>query len=445
MNRRPRLVPRALLLLTALTVAACGTPGQGPTATNTDVGGTTDPGQSSSPTVTQTVSELTVFQNANSGTPLGNLQREVYAAFEKKTGIKVNISDVPADNFVQAYEAAVAAGTEGDLVITNPTTDKYGWIRNGAISDMTPYLSEWGLKDSLLDGALDGWSDTDGKLLGIPYYGFVWPMLWNTDVLKAAGVDSVPQTKEELLAAAAAVNAKGGTLLSVAGGDWPGAAFFLQVIQGRTDNDTMAKVFKEGGYCGTESVKAAIQDFVDMRDGGVFVKSAEGYTMDQQNTLFFNGEAAALHGATWWFNDVPEEMRPAVEVGGIPGPGEGVHPRPLAVRASNSGGFWISPNGTKKSEAVGELVSMFYEEEWAQKLVSDVGQVPNMKIKEIPATKNSIYGQVVSPEFGDKVSWIILPDSLIPGDIKSPVEEAQPYQPGTSADAICSAMDSVYS
>lgn len=433
---------RAGMALTAtaamLTLAGCGT-NAGDTGS-----GSTDSASESAASPASDVTEITVFQNANSGTPLGTLQREIYKAYEEKTGIKVVISDVPADNYVQAYEAAVAAGEEGDLLITNPTTDRRAWVSDGAVVDMNPYLDQWGLRDKLLDGALEGWSDPDGALMGIPYYGFTWPMLWNTAVLKEAGVDAVPQTKDELIAAAEKFKGSGKALISVAGGDWPGMAFFSQAIQTRTDNDTMRKVFQEGGYCDTESVKQSIQDFVDMRDAGVFPESAEGYKMDQQNTMFFNAEAAGLHGATWWFSDVPEAMRPDVQVGGIPVPADGPFKKPVAVKASTSMGFWMSQNGQEKADAIGELVKMFYQEEWAQKLVSDVAQVPNMKIQDVPESENPIYGQVVQPDFADSLDWVVLPDDQIPGDIKSPMEAAAAYQPGRTADEICAAMDSVY-
>lgn len=433
MSIRNRLGTVAALIVMVATTGACS----GPDGTGND-GGTSSEGAN------EAVEEITVFQNANSGTPLGILQREVYAAFEEETGISVRISDVPADNYVQAYEAAVAAGDEADLVITNPTTDKYGWVEQGAVVDMDPYLDRWGLREKLREGALEGWTDAEGQLLGVPYYGFVWPMLWNTEVLESVGVNDIPETKKDLMVAAEKFKESNKSLISIAGGDWPGGGFFLQAIQTRTDAETMTKVFAEGGYCETESVKNSIQDFVEMRDAGVFVASAEGYTMDQQNTLFFNGEAAGLHGATWWFNDVPEGMRENIVVGGIPNPGEGPYSRPLVVSASTSMGFWLSENGEKKAEAVGQLVAMFYEEEYAQKLVSDAAQIPNMTLEEIPVTDNPIYGQVVAPDFEDAFDFILLPDSLIPGDIQPPVDAGAPFQPGRSADEICTGMDSVY-
>lgn len=109
------------------------------------------------------------------------------------------------------------------------------WISKGAVVDAQPYLDQWGLADKLVDGSLEGWRDADGGLLGIPYYGFIWPFLCNTAVLKKGGVESPPATDEELLAAAATFKSKGMTLISCAGGDWPGAAMFTSMIQGWTD------------------------------------------------------------------------------------------------------------------------------------------------------------------------------------------------------------------
>lgn len=390
------------------------------------------------------VDEISLFTSANAGTPLGKLQRAIYAQYEQQTGTKVRLIDAPRENAVEAFEASVAAGKQADVVVYNVVGQTKDWITKGAVVDAQPYLEQWGLADKLVDGALEGWHDADGGLLGIPYYGFIWPFLWNSKVLEKGGVDRPPATNEELLAAAAKFKSKGLTLISCAGGDWPGGALFTSMIQGWTDPEQMKRVWQEGGYQKSPELMKGIEEFVRFRDAGVFVKNAEGYKMDQQNTAFFTGQAAGLHGATWWYNDVPESMREDVIVSGVPYPATGgVYTKPMAIRASTSSGFWVTSKGAEKAEAVGALIKMFYQPDNAAKLVTDAAQIPEMKIDPMPKGTNPIYNQTVSG-LDDKVQYQPLADLYMRTDIDDPFTAAAPFRPGVSAEAIAKALDSVY-
>lgn len=439
------------LMLTACGGNTPGTPSTAPgTTAGTTAGTTTEsPGTGESTGTGEVdyggVTEINLYSAFNKGTPLGTLQEQLIKAYTEKTGIKVNVSDAVGDQAMEAYEAQVAAGKQADVVIINPTNKARDWVKNGAVVDATEYLDKWGIKDKLTDGALDGWYDKDGKLLGLPYNGFEWPVYWNTKLLKEAGVDKVPATSDELFAAAEKMKAAGKPLFVTGGGDWTGQAVFFHVMNAYAKPETMIKVWQEGGYCSTPEVMKGIEYFVEMRDKGVFINDVEGYMMDQQNQTFFTGGAAAMSGGSWWFEDVPEAMRADIELGGIPVPADGFYKKPLAAHGSTSGGFWISENGAKKEAAVRAFVEMFYEQEWASKAVSETSTITVVKMDPAPELKNPLLAQAVT-ELPSRVDYLPMLDFEMPASVQAqnPSLTAQAYNKGTTAAQICAAIDGLY-
>lgn len=423
----------------ALLMSACS--GTGSTPTTSPEAGTTG---SAAGGDYGGVTELNLYSQFNKGTPLGKLQEEVLKKYTEETGIKVNVADAVGDNAMEAYEAQVAAGQEADLVIINPSDKSRSWLSKGAVVDAEPYLKEWGLEAKLTDDALNGWRDKDGHLLGLPYVGFEWPVYWNKKLLAKAGVDKVPTTEDELIAAANKLNAAGIAPFVVGGGDWTGNGLLMHVMNAYAPPEVMGKVWSEGGYCSTPEVKKGLEYFVRLREAGVFIKDAEGFMMDQQNQTFFTGKAAAMSGGSWWFEDVPKEMRGDIELGGVPVPADGYYKKPLAAHGSTSGGFWISKKGAEKSKAIRKLVEMFYSQDVASKVVTDTSTLTVVKLDPAPQPPNPLLKQAVT-DLKDKVEYVPMVDFYWPPSITAMASTtAQVYSKSSTADSICKALDDLY-
>lgn len=91
----------------------------------------------------------------------------------------------------QKTSAALASGSAGDVMQMSP--DYYGMNTDYYI-DLNPYVETDGvnLDDVLVDGIIDGYYDTDGKLEGFPLLANCFVMAYNKDMFEAAGV-AVPE------------------------------------------------------------------------------------------------------------------------------------------------------------------------------------------------------------------------------------------------------------
>ena len=105
-------------------------------------------------------------------------------------------------------ETAVTAEQEPDLVFTGGIGSAIDWVKNGVAVPVNDYIKQWGLADKFLDSAISQYTASEGTIIAFPIEGFTWPIWYNTNVFKAAGVE-IPKTTDELIAAAKAIRAAG--------------------------------------------------------------------------------------------------------------------------------------------------------------------------------------------------------------------------------------------
>ena len=367
-------------------------------------------------------------------------------AFVSATGIPVNFTEA-GENLGEEYEATVLAGQEADVVIVNLFDKSSGWVENGAAIPVNDLLTEWGLNSVIKPSAVQEWTNSNGEVQGFAYQGFTWPVWYNTDLLQKAGVSAIPQTTDELIAAADALRAAGSGPMVVGGNDWSGNKLWLQFVQMYMPKDEAAEVFTNGGYCASENAMRGINEFVRVRDAGVFVDGVEGYTADQMNASYYGADAAIMPAGSWAMPGTPDEIAAVTELGGLPNGAGAEYSLPTAYEGYTGVGFFISPKGAEKLDAVKEFILSFYQPTVIGKFVSEVAIVP--------ATETDISGSLsdASPLLSqavttmpDKVDFALMPDTYVGtrGDALTKAS-ALAFGKGVTADEICAAADQAYS
>ena len=390
---------------------------------------------------------LTVLTNIQSGTPSGDVQDDVVKRFEKETGKKVKLVSA-GETLPDVYETSVAGGKETDIVVVNLAEKTTNWLDQGIVVPASDYLDDWGLTDRIKPEALKAWTNKDDVVQAFPYNGFVWPVWYNTDLLKKAGVNEIPATTDQLISAAGKLNAAGIAPFVVGGNDWSGQKLFLQIAQSFMKPDEARKVYSKGGYCASQDAMKGIELFTQLRDAGVFVKDSQGYTADQMNAAFYDGKAAMMAAGSWAFGNVPAELQGAVQLGGFPIPSGGSYDKPTAYEGYTGSGFWISKNGAKddKIKLVEAYIKLWYDPEFAA-AYAQASNAPTAVITEgdAPAIENKVTAQAVN-ELPDKVDFALMPDTVVPGALADAMirQTSVAFAPGTDAQAICGSLDGLY-
>jgi multiple sugar transport system substrate-binding protein len=365
--------------------------------------------------------------------------------FTAATGIQVNFTEA-GENLGEEYEATVLAGEAADVIIVNLFDKSSGWVENGAAIPVNDLLAEWGLDTVIKEAAVKDWTNKNGDVQGFAYQGFTWPVWYNTALLEEAGVAGVPKTSDELIAASEKLRAAGIGPMVVGGSDWSGNKLFLQIIQTFMPSEEAAEVFTNGGYCASPNAMKGIDEFVKLRDGGVFVDGVEGYTADLMNAAYYEGNAAIMAAGSWAMPGTPEDIAAVTSLGGLPIPAGSVFTKPTAFEGNTGVGFFISPNGQKKLSAVKDFILSFYSADVIGKFVSEVSVIPTTTIDISGAlgTASPLLNQAVT-SLQQEAEFAVFPDGYVGtrGDALTKAS-ALAYGAGTSSAAICEAADEAY-
>ena len=191
--------------------------------------------------------------------PKGDLAAMVTQFEKQNPKIKIDLVTNPYQNTHDSTIAQAATHNTSDIIAMDGTW--YSDLQNqGALANMSTLMKDAKYDDSRLSGELK----TDGSVYMIPAVNFIYPMFVNTDLLKQAGVTSIPKTRSEFKAAADAVSrktkAKGFTL-----------ALSPQTPNG-VANDVMAWVWASGGTI-LPSGTSPKANGPGVQDGLEFVKS----------------------------------------------------------------------------------------------------------------------------------------------------------------------------
>jgi len=133
--------------------------------------------------------------------PDGVLQ-EICDGFTKDTGIKIKLLSNPYADTKTQIAAGAAAGTMADVVGLDGAW-VYDFAKQEAIANMTALMSADGYDDSQLSDQIR----VNGNTFMIPVVNFAYPMYVNMDILKAAGISSIPKTWTEFTAACKRISA----------------------------------------------------------------------------------------------------------------------------------------------------------------------------------------------------------------------------------------------
>lgn len=366
-------------------------------------------------------------------------------SFVDGTGIQVNFTEA-GENLGEEFEATVLAGQEADVVIVNLFDKSSGWVENGAAIPVNDLISEWGLDSVIKESAIAEWTNANGDVQGFPFQGFTWPVWYNTDLLSKAGISEVPQSTDDLIEAADALRAAGIGPMVVGGNDWSGNKLWLQFVQMFMEPSEAADVFSNGGYCENANAMKGIDEFVRVRDAGVFVSGVEGYTADLMNAAYYAEEAAIMPAGSWAMSGAPAEIADVTELGGLPNPVGGVYDLPTAYEGFTGVGFFISQKGAEKLSAVKDFILSFYEPAVVGSFVSEVNVVPatTTDITTYLDAASPLLRQAVST-MQSSVNFALMPDTYVGtrGDALTQAS-ALAYSPGVTAAEICSAADQAY-
>jgi ABC-type glycerol-3-phosphate transport system substrate-binding protein len=373
-------------------------------------------------------------------------QNRVFSAFTAETGVKVNATE-GLETIDDQVENALVAGKSPDLVIVNLFDKTIGWLDAGVTVPADQYVKDWGLTGKIKTTALDEWrvgGAPGGKLQGLPFSGFSWPLWYNTDLLKKAGVDKIPATTDELINAAQKLRAAKIGPLTVGGNDWTGQKLFYQIAQSFTDAATTRKVMTDGGYCAQPSIMDGIKLFTRLRDAGVFVDNAAGLIADGMYASYYSGKAAIMPAGSWAYSESAAAgtgIEKRTTLGGFPLPAGAKFAKPTAYQGFTGVGFMITKRGAEpgRIDNVRKLVTRFYADSVVGDFVKDAGILPPTNGDFGSYATNPLLTQSLKLE--SAADYAVLPDVWIGSASDRIIQVLTAAYGKSTPQQICSGLD----
>ncbi|MEQ8675248.1 MAG: extracellular solute-binding protein [Aggregatilineales bacterium] len=386
---------------------------------------------------------LRILHNWGPEDSKGPAMQAVFDGFmELYPNVTIETEVLPDPDIPTRVETAFLGGEEPDLIFQNYLGESLEWVDAGVTIPVTDLIDEWGFEGQFLDAALSQYTRADGEVAAFPLEGFNWPIWYNTAIFEEAGVE-IPTTIEELLAASVAIREAGYQPFAVGGSDWTGYRFSQLLLVSGLPQDEAIELLTNGGFSENEHALAAMEAFVQMRDGGVFADNVEGLDFALQNELFFTGQAAMMHGGAWSYADLPEELQDSVVLGGFPLIADSPYDMPTAWAGFTAKGVHITRNGAEHMDVVRDFIQFLYQPENIARFVEDAGMVPPMNVEvnesqlnplflrslSLPETATYVYlaelsiPAVVNPDWVAFAGDIYIPNDLSATDILAGIDE----------------------
>lgn len=271
---------------------------------------------------------VTVWLMVDAQSTWPELVKDVNAQFkEKYPNVKVNVQYQQWADKAKKLDTALGGDKFPDVVeLGNTETMQY--ILNGAVAEIDP--KKYDNSDTWIQGLKDTCT-FEGKQYCVPYYAGARVAIYNTDMLKkGAGLDTLPETEDEMLAAMDKIAAENGkkdkrsSSLYLPGRYWYAAMSYVAAYDGAIATyDEGAKKWK--GSLSSPEAQKGIQHFIDL----VKKYNKADQTKDEQDhaNVMANEKAALIYGNGWESGSVIDgknngnpKLEGKILTAGMPGP-----------------------------------------------------------------------------------------------------------------------------
>jgi len=319
-----RLAVLLIICILASIMAACGGSGDSGT-TDTAGGGMETAGAASS---NEEVIELAfpcIWVGTDSKAEVfGQMVRDFNAEYDGQ--IKVSIEDQTDYNaYRDKLRTQLSTGSAPDIFTVESYADLELFSESGKLMDLTEFLGTSSMADRFREGLIDA-SLVDGINYGFAYENVFVPIMYNSSLLKEAGIETIPESYDQLWTACEALGEKG----------------IFPTVQMTNDNAWFSMLWYSYALasCGGANVyENGLDDPAFVEAAGILKKmfdytssDAVGADATVGNGHFFNERAAIYTNGTWILGRILSE--------GVEGLYDNVEVGPsLSVDGENGGAY----------------------------------------------------------------------------------------------------------
>jgi len=288
-----------------LTLAACG--GTGSSGAPSGAAGPSDP---------HAFTFLNITENAQVGTEMKQLAAGACAAENK--ALPLQVQDVPQASLDQkllllagqnALPSMYAAGNA-------PATTKT-LVKGGDVVNFQTELATLGVLGDVEPSAISSIDSLFGGFYVLPTQLNIEGIFYNKKIFAQDGI-SVPQTWSQLVADAAALQAKGVQPFSASGQQgWPITRLISGYLYRSLGPDALSAVASGTAKLTDPQYVAAAQAIASLGSKGYFGKGVESIDYNTSVNTFLTGKAAMLYMGSWVLSSVADPSQDTIGASNI--------------------------------------------------------------------------------------------------------------------------------
>ncbi len=214
-------------------------------------------------------------------------------------GVTIEITVLENEAFKTKLATAMQGGDPPDVFQSWGGGVLYQYAQAELVRDITEHLATDGWGETFNQAAL-GLYASDGKNFGVPWNVGMVGVWYNKALFSQAGIETIPTTWTDFLAAVSALKAAGITPIAIGGKDkWP--AHFIWVYLAIRNGGRAAfeaAYSREGAFTDPAFVKAGA-DLKELVDLEPFQEGFLGATFPDESALMGNGKAAMEIMGQW--------------------------------------------------------------------------------------------------------------------------------------------------
>ncbi len=278
----------SLLIVLAMLLTACGAPAQ-------EGGDDTAPADDAK--------TIVYWSMWDSTEPQAIAIQQAVDAYMADTGVNVEVEFKGRTGQREGLEPALDAGQVIDLF--DEDIDRVNGTWGDYIMDLEQFVADSGYEDTAMTALIQACRDVspDGNLRSIPYQPSVFAFFYNQAIFDEAGVEGVPMTWDEFLAACEKIKAAGYIPLTTDDAymtTLPG--FYLARMVG---DEGVGDIVNNGEWAENPAVLQMAEAYEELATLGYFSPNvASNVWPSGQNGEFALGEVAMYLNGSWLPNEV---------------------------------------------------------------------------------------------------------------------------------------------
>lgn len=361
----------------ALLVSACGGTGGG------------------SASSAEEFSYLSVTENTTVKTALTTLSKGACA--DQNTEQPLKVETVPQTSLDQKLQ--LLAGQNAlpvQFAAGNAPALTQQLYKSGKVADLEKELTKLGVFDQLEPAAVSTIKALyGGKVEVLPYEYNIEGIFYNKKVFADNGI-TVPGTWDELVAAAAELEAEGIQPFSASGQQgWPLTRLISGYLYRSLGPDALKQVADGKAKLTDPAYVKAAQAVADLGEKNYFGKGVGSIDYDTSMNQFLTGKAAMLYMGSWALANITDEKQNKVgadNVGFMPFPAVSGGKGSVDQYPSNVG-LGITLNAKSFDKRTGDWVSCIAKN-YGSTALKDQGAISGFKVNTEVANANEVTGQV---------------------------------------------------